>query len=340
VTLENLVGRAADAAQLDPLGALGLGVFDNLRFLGHGHDHLGKHRLMAVHDDVDMVFLHHAQVGFGLQRIGGPEEDILEIGGQHGAAPAVRQGSAGALLGDVLVILVHTHVGAVHDLDDFPVDIPGLDALGFPFFVQRFRRPFQIQELAFGLTPLIAGFLAYFQGDFVHIAILRFTVHFNGGGYAQMRRDRQQFVHIFDLIGFGLFPGRGKKNLGHTAAVVGMGGSAGSHHAREVTGGNGVGGGPAQALAGVLALDPALGQRYAAGSHGTVLTANALHADVAGFHLYGSVKNRFNIQCLSTRQHLLGADIHRCLYRIRDFGFLHFFIFCHNSSSIKLCGGV
>jgi hypothetical protein len=54
VALQNLVGRAADAAQLDALGALGLGVFDHFRLLGHGHDHLGQNRLVAVDDDVDM----------------------------------------------------------------------------------------------------------------------------------------------------------------------------------------------------------------------------------------------------------------------------------------------
>jgi hypothetical protein len=34
VALENLVGRTADAAQLDALGALGFGIFDDFRFLG------------------------------------------------------------------------------------------------------------------------------------------------------------------------------------------------------------------------------------------------------------------------------------------------------------------
>jgi hypothetical protein len=51
---------------------------------------------MAVDDDVDMVFFHDAQVGFGLQRIGGSEKHVLKVGGQHGAAPAVGQGCAGA----------------------------------------------------------------------------------------------------------------------------------------------------------------------------------------------------------------------------------------------------
>ena len=60
-----------------PLGALGFGVLDHFRFLGHGHDHLGEHRLMAMDDDVDVVFLHYTQVGLGLQGIWSAEKHVL-----------------------------------------------------------------------------------------------------------------------------------------------------------------------------------------------------------------------------------------------------------------------
>jgi hypothetical protein len=78
---------------------------------------------MAVHDDVDVVLFHDAQVGLGLERVGCAEQDVLQVGGQHGTAPAVGQRSPGALFDEVFVVLVDAHVGAVHDLDDFTVDI-------------------------------------------------------------------------------------------------------------------------------------------------------------------------------------------------------------------------
>ena len=62
VAHEDLVGGAAHAGQLDALGALVLGVLDGLRLLGGHVDHLGQQRLMAVDDDVDVVFFQHAQV--------------------------------------------------------------------------------------------------------------------------------------------------------------------------------------------------------------------------------------------------------------------------------------
>ena len=155
VTLEDLVGRAADAAQLNALGALGFGVLDDFRFLAHGHDHLGEYRLMAVDDDIDVVFLHDAQVGFGLQGVGGAEQDVLQIGGQHGTAPAVGQGGAGTLFDQVFVILVHAHMGAMHDFDDFAVDIARLDAGFGPFFIQGLGGAFQVDQFAFGLAPFV-----------------------------------------------------------------------------------------------------------------------------------------------------------------------------------------
>jgi hypothetical protein len=58
VSLEDFIGRAADARELNALGALGLGVINHLRVTGRGDDHLGENRLMAVDDDIDMIFLH------------------------------------------------------------------------------------------------------------------------------------------------------------------------------------------------------------------------------------------------------------------------------------------
>jgi len=42
--------------------------------LGGGNDHLGEQRLMAVNDDVDVIGLHDAKIGLGLQRSGCAEQ--------------------------------------------------------------------------------------------------------------------------------------------------------------------------------------------------------------------------------------------------------------------------
>jgi hypothetical protein len=57
VAHEDFVGRAADPGDVDALGPLLLGHLEHLLVPGRQHDHLRKKRLVAVHDDVDLIFL-------------------------------------------------------------------------------------------------------------------------------------------------------------------------------------------------------------------------------------------------------------------------------------------
>ena len=90
----HFVGGAADAADVDALGAVALGQGDHFGVLGIEHDHLREGGVVAVDDDVDHVLLHDADVGLGVNRLGGAEEDVGELGAHHGAAPAVGQTGA------------------------------------------------------------------------------------------------------------------------------------------------------------------------------------------------------------------------------------------------------
>ncbi len=97
VAHQDLVGGAAHPGQLDALGAFVLGILDHFRFLGGHIDHLRQQGLMAVDDDVDMVFLQDAQVDLAGHRHRHAEEDVLQIGGDHGTAPTVGQGGSGCI---------------------------------------------------------------------------------------------------------------------------------------------------------------------------------------------------------------------------------------------------
>jgi len=78
---------------------------------------------MAVDHKVDHIRPHDTEVGLRGHGIGGSKQDVLKIGGQHGTAPAISDGGAGALLHQVFIILVHPNVGSVHNFNNFPVDI-------------------------------------------------------------------------------------------------------------------------------------------------------------------------------------------------------------------------
>jgi hypothetical protein len=130
----DLVRGAADAGQVDALGALALGVSDQLGVLHRGHDHLGEGRFVAVDDDVDLLFFEAAQVDLADLRAGGAEEDVGDISGPHGAAPAVGQGRADGGKHDVRGVLVVAHVGAVQHLDHLAVDAARGDPLSRQIF--------------------------------------------------------------------------------------------------------------------------------------------------------------------------------------------------------------
>ena len=65
VAHQDLVGGAADAGQVDALGALALGLGDQLGVARRRDHHRRQRRLVAVDDDVDLVVLEHAEVDLG-----------------------------------------------------------------------------------------------------------------------------------------------------------------------------------------------------------------------------------------------------------------------------------
>ncbi len=190
VAHQDLVRRAADAGQVDALGALGLGVGDQLGILGSDHDHLRQGRLVAVDDDVDLVVLQHAQVGHRLQRGGRAEQDVGDVGGQHRAAPAVGQRSAHGVVQDVLRVQVDALVGAVQRLDHLAVDAAGHDAQLAPDLLALLGGAPGVDDLAALLAKLLQRLVAHVQGDLFLGAA--------GGGDAHVAGDGVQLGLVAD----------------------------------------------------------------------------------------------------------------------------------------------
>jgi hypothetical protein len=81
-------------------------------------------------------------------------------------------GGPGALLHDVAVVLVHAHVGAVHDLHDLAVDAPGHHVQVLPQLITGFGGALGVVDLAVLLAPLAQGLFAHFLGYLVDVALL------------------------------------------------------------------------------------------------------------------------------------------------------------------------
>ena len=127
VTHGDLVAGTADAGHGDALGAVFLGVGDHLGVVGVEHDHLGQRGIVAVNDDIDVVLLHDADVGGGVNGLGSAKHNVGELGAHHGAAPTVGQTGAQGLADQRLRHGGAAHMGHMQRLGHLAVDGTGLD---------------------------------------------------------------------------------------------------------------------------------------------------------------------------------------------------------------------
>jgi hypothetical protein len=143
------------------------------RIAGRSQDHLRQHRLVPMGHDVDMVFLEHSQVGLGAHRFRRAEEHVGNLGGHHGAAPAVGDGGLEALQDQVDRVVVHADVGAVHDLHDLAVDAARVDTHLLPLVHPFLRRPAGKLEGPFLLAEFGVHRPGQVQGDLLLAAACR-----------------------------------------------------------------------------------------------------------------------------------------------------------------------
>ncbi len=251
----------------------------------------GAAYVVAVDDDIDVVFLEHPHVHFDRHRRGDAEEDVGDLGGDHGPAPAVGQRRAVELLGDVDVVLVDPHVGAVHHLHDLAHGPAWDDALLAPGFKCLGRHTAHEGNLPLHLGVGALELGVEVLGDVHHLAA--FGLDPDGLG------DRIELFRVLDAVVLDVAVDHLAEEIEHAHAVVGVGGAAGGDEAGEVAGLDRIDGGPA---------DPDLGVRVAgvqaAGTHEAVLAAGRLGADRAGLHAHGALEGGFDPVFAGFDQHL------------------------------------
>ena len=283
---QRLVGGAADARHVEAGRTLAPGVGDQFGVVDRSHQHLRQRRFVAVDDDVDLVVLEHAQVDLRNQRAGRAEKNVRQIGGDHGAAPAVGEGAAHGLVEDVLGVLVVAHVGAVEHLHHLAVDAPRRDLQLLPQLVTLRRRPLEKGQFALLLAELGDGLVGHVDGNVVERAAF--------GGDAVVPGHRLQFVGVANLEAFRFALGRRLEGEGQVATVVRMGGAARGHMPRKDARADGLQRSAADAHLTVFG--------DAARPHQTHGAAHAPAADGAGGHLVGAAECRADAQRLRPLQ--------------------------------------
>ena len=245
---------------------------------------------MAVHYDVDLIGLQDAQVGLGEGRGWGPEHDILQLGGDHGAAPAVGQAGSQALKDEVDRVVIHAYVGAVHDLHYLPIDAARIYAQLLP----------QLHPLGWRATGELDGALLLAELGHDGIGESDLAVH------PVLLHQPLHLGLVLDLIAGGLACREQLEGMGHIPGMVGVGGGSGGDHAQEVTGHDDIRRGSADAFAGALSEGI-----YAAGAHVAVAAAQPQLSKAAlRLLLLEAVPGRLQAGSLAYIEHLLAGRVY------------------------------
>ena len=225
VTHGDLVGGAAHTGDGDALRTHGLGISNHFGVVCVINDHFGQAGIMAVNNDVDVVLLHDADVGGGVDRLGGAEHNVGELGAHHGAAPAVGQTGTQRLADQGFRQRRAAHVGHVQRGGDFPVDGAGLDAGFMPQLLGVLGGALQEALGSEGLAVLQQADLGHFVSQVVDVLAL--------GLHAPLLGDADQLLGVLDLI-VAAFSGL-VQGVHDFAAVVGVRRSAAGGEPQVVT---------------------------------------------------------------------------------------------------------
>ena len=263
VTHGDLVAGAAHTSHSDALGAVFLGVGDHLGIIGVEHDHLGQGGIVAVNDDIDVILLHHADVGGGVDGLGGAEHNVGELGTHHGAAPAVRQAGTQGLADQCLRQRGTAHMGHMQRLRHLAVNGARLDACLGPQLLSMLGCALDEALYAEGLAVFQQADLGHLVGQIIDVLAL--------GLHAPFLGDADQLIGVLDLIVAalaGLVQG-----VHDLTTMVGVGGGATGGEAQIVS---------AHDAVNIAAADTAgrLGGD-AAGAHGANTAAGAGFAEAA-----------------------------------------------------------
>ena len=192
VTHGDLVAGAADAGHGDALGAVFLGVGDHLRVVGIEHDHLGQRGIVAVDDNIDVTLFHHADVGGGINGLGGAEHHVGELGTHHGAAPAIGQAGPQRLADQGLGLGRAAHMGHVQRLGDLAVNGAGLNARLIPQLLGMLGCALEEALGAKGLAVFQQADLGHLMGQVIDVLAL--------GLHAPLFGDALELLGVLDLI--------------------------------------------------------------------------------------------------------------------------------------------
>jgi len=260
---QDFVAGTANPGQINSFCSNFFGKGQNLRILGGKTKGLGKQGLVPMHGHIDLIFPQYPKINNGTPGNRGSKHDIGELGGKHGRSPAIGQGASGPLQHDIMIFLIHTHVGSMHGLNNLTINAAWLHTQFFPDCLLFFRRPLDHGEQTVLLTELSQGLGPQFKGDLVLVPSL--------DGNAEDLSHGMELLHIFNLVRrFTL--GSGDKAAHHLPRMIRVSRSSSRDYTGKIPGSDGISSCPADTDHGLHPIN------NLAGPHITDLAAGAARA--------------------------------------------------------------
>ena len=265
---------------------------------------------MSMYNNIDMVIFHNTEIRFSLKRRRTSEHNVLEIGTNHRADPAISQCSTGTLLHKVFIILVNAHKRSVHTFYDFSINISWQNTLFFPFILQGLWCSFKIGSCQFRLTPLANGFFRNCQSYFINISVFGNTIFLDSNCHIKVGCDLNKSRGVFNLVIHCLFSCRGQKSFGNRTAMIRVSRCPTCYHSDKVTGTDGICSGTTKPFSRILTFNAPLGQGQTTRSHCAIFTAYPLQTNSTWFHGHCTIENSFDPKFLCSTHHLLCCRFH------------------------------
>ena len=230
---EQLITGTAQPGNSDACCSVLFGKLNHFRVASCVQNHLGHHRIVPVHQNVDCVLFDYAKVGGGHFGLGCTEKHVAQFCGDHGTSPTVGQGATRRMQHGIGRIIIAAHVGAVHHFGNFAVNAARSDVELFPQLAALGRNTREkIDRLAPAAKIAVAG-IHHIGGHIKGIA--PFCCH------AQLGSNTPQFGLVPNLVAGGAAFHYCLQSLDHITSVIGVPSRAASDKTAKVAGHNHIG---------------------------------------------------------------------------------------------------
>jgi hypothetical protein len=120
-----------------------------------------------MNEHIDFILFENAKIHSAHYWDRVSKKYILELSGDHRASPSIGQGTSGSGDQDVSIILVHAHMGSMHQLHNLTVNSSGSYPHVSPYLLSFKRSSLHKEEFSFLTSELSQRLVPYINGDLI-----------------------------------------------------------------------------------------------------------------------------------------------------------------------------